>query len=66
MSKEKNIRRTKKKRRIIKRMKSPWIVFVEKNMERDRIKLSEVVNSEKYRQEYYLEYSRGNSDAAFS
>jgi|TARA_B110000858_G_C17745711_1_gene447216 hypothetical protein len=55
MPKEENIRRTKKKRRLIERIKSPWIVFVEKCMERDRVKLSEVVNSEKYRQAYYLE-----------
>jgi len=55
MSKIDTKRRTKKKRGKKERMRSPWIIFVERCMERDGVKRSDVVNSEDYRRDYYME-----------
>lgn len=49
--------RTKKKRRREERMRSPWISFVEKCMERDGVKLSDVIKNDTYRQEYFMEHA---------
>ena len=53
----KRTQRTKKKRRREERMRSPWISFVEKCMERDGVKLSDVIKNDTYRQEYFLEHA---------
>jgi len=51
----KRTQRTKKKRHREERMRSPWIIFVEKCMERDGVKLSYVVKNDTYREEYFME-----------